>query len=987
MSDVFGKRLGQYVLLEQLGEGGMAKVYNALDSRADRSVAIKVILPTKRSSKVFLQQFEQEAKSLANLVHTNIVKVLNYGVEEGQPYLVMEFIPGGTLKEAMQRPIPWQTAAAVLAPIARALEYVHHQQIIHRDVKPSNILLDENFRPMLSDFGIVKLLESKDEDANAAAIGVGIGTPDYMPPEQGMGKDVDFRADIYSLGLVFYEMVTGRKPFEADTPMAAVIRHITDELPLPSTIDKEIPRYVESAMLRAIQKDPEDRYPSMGHFADVLELLALGKDAPARQVLKLSQKTRKKRKIQPKMFLALLVPLALVLGYFGYRYWNGQASPGSAASAMPSAISVVLQSAATEASVSLPAATESVTAEPVQAVAEPSGPPASDPVTGITLLGAPLVQPSGSEFKEFARWGIGGINVVQWSPDGALIALGTTSGIFLYDAESKQLTRFINTNYDVIVMTFSPDGALLLAGSPEGDAKAWKVQDGQSAQDFSSRQHSSPVTAISYSPNGKNFAIGNENGTINYYQVGQSQPAMTVLQHPTVQALAISSDNRFLYVSSGDNKIVVWDIAFQKVDSELASSVPVDKFVVARNGQFLLSAGGGNAAYLWDLFEGRVVSSFSSLGSSVIDLKFSNNDELAAIGLKDGTIKLFARPAPEDYSKAQKPLATLQGSSGPVRSVAFSPDGSLIASGNWEDGLKIWNAQNGSEIFTLEGHMSGINELYFSPDGAWLVTAHVDEIVRVWDVKKAQEAYHFEGYLPKGLPFSLDNRFLAIAGAPQEKYALDVIKVVELSSGKVVAELPDFPSRSLVQFTDDSKLLVAGNNHVANLWDVSTWERVDTHGGMNAGCGQYFTPQNELLAVVYDTGVLFAYDKKTEQLCSKKPDGATVVYYFEAPHREFFVLGDGQVWSWDFMSASIANIRSSAPYPFPEDVFLAADQDSGWYAYVSNGQLLIQNVSSRKLGTTIDTQDDYHYRVAFLPNQKLLALASQYGSIHIWTMP
>jgi WD40 repeat protein len=162
---------------------------------------------------------------------------------------------------------------------------------------------------------------------------------------------------------------------------------------------------------------------------------------------------------------------------------------------------------------------------------------------------------------------------------------------------------------------------------------------------------------------------------------------------------------------------------------------------------------------------------------------------------------------------------------------------------------------------------------------------------------------------------------------------------------------------------------------------------VDTHGGMNAGCGQYFTPQNELLAVVYDTGVLFSYDKKTEQLCSKKPDGATLVYYFEAPHQEYFVLGDGKVWSWDFLSAEIANIRSGAPYPFPNDVFLAADQDSGWYAYVSNGQLLIENVSSRIHGTTIDNQDDYHYRVAFLPNQKLLALGSQYGSIHIWTMP
>ena len=161
MNEVFGRKLGQYVLLEQLGEGGMAKVYNAFDARVERNVAIKVILPSKRTSNVFLKQFEQEAKALANLTHTNIVKVLNYGVQDGQPYLVMEYIPGGTLKEALHQKLPWQTAAAILAPIARALDYVHQQQIVHRDVKPSNILLQDDFSPMLSDFGILKLLEGK----------------------------------------------------------------------------------------------------------------------------------------------------------------------------------------------------------------------------------------------------------------------------------------------------------------------------------------------------------------------------------------------------------------------------------------------------------------------------------------------------------------------------------------------------------------------------------------------------------------------------------------------------------------------------------------------------------------------------------------------------------------------------------------------------------------------------------------------------------
>jgi len=985
MSDVFGKRLGQYILLEQLGEGGMAKVYNALDSRAERNVAIKVILPSKRSSQVFLQQFEQEAKSLANLIHTNIVKVLNYGVEDGQPYLVMEFVPGGTLKEAMERPIAWQTAAAILAPIARALEYVHRQQIIHQDVKPSNILLDDDFRPMLSDFGIVKMLDSKNENNTPSAIGVGVGTPDYMPPEQGMGKDVDFRADIYSLGLVYYEMVTGKKPFAADTPMAAVIRHITDELPLPSSIDKKIPKFVESAMLRAIQKDPEDRYPSMGSFADVLELLALGKDAPAREVFKLSQK--KRRKIQPKWLLTLLIPVVLGISFVAYWYWTGRETGQPTSSALQPTASDVVQRQATELATTSPPATEAVILQPTKPAAKFGEPAGSDQAPGVTLLGTPLDRPSSSQFREIARWGTGGINVVRWSPDGKLIALGTTSGIFLHDSGSKELVRFINTTYDVIEMTFNPDGSLILAGSLDGQVKAWQIENGELAQDFDDSGSSSAVTTISYSSNGRNLAIGYEDGYIYYYPADQTKPLMSIWQPSSVQALAISTDNRFLYVSNGENKIIIWDIAFKKVDSELTSSVPVNKFDMSQNGQFLLSAGNGNAAYLWDLMEGRVVSSFSNLGASVMDLEFSNNDELVVIGLSNGTIKVFAKPTSTDYSKAQNPLAIMEGFTDTTRSVAFSPDLGMVAAGNWKDGLKIWNTSTGKEVFILAGHMGAIDMNYFSPNGVWLVTAHEDGIVRVWEVNNAQEAYHFEAYLPRGLPFSPDNRFLTIIGKSEKKYDPDIIQIVELSSGKIVAELPDFQPGSLVQFTDDSKVLVTGDDHAANLWDVSTWEQLDAHGGMNAGCGQYFTSQNELLTVVYDTGVLFSYDEKVRELCSKKPEGATLVYYFESSHIVYYVLGDGRVWDWNFRSADVANIRFSAPYPFPDDIFLAADQDSGWYASVSNGKLFIQNMHPGKLHLTIETQDDYRYRVAFSPNQKMMALGSQYGSIHIWVMP
>jgi WD40 repeat protein len=283
--------------------------------------------------------------------------------------------------------------------------------------------------------------------------------------------------------------------------------------------------------------------------------------------------------------------------------------------------------------------------------------------------------------------------------------------------------------------------------------------------------------------------------------------------------------------------------------------------------------------------------------------------------------------------------------------------------------------------------MGGISEIYFSTDGAWLTTAHEDGTVRVWKVNTAQEVYSFEGYLPKGLPFSPDDRFLTIVRTAQEKYKLDVIQIVELGTGNIVAELPGYEPKALVQFTEDSRILVVGNNHAASIWDVTTWEQVHAHGGMNAGCGQYFTPENNLLAVISDANILFTYDARIRDMCSRKPEGATHVYYFKAPHKVFFVLGDGRVWSWNFLSSDIANIRSNAAYPLSSSVFLAADQESGWYGYVSNGELLIQNASTFQAKANIPFQDDYMYRLALMPDQGLFALGSQYGSIHIWTMP
>lgn len=276
MTSLEGKSLGHYKILSQVDEGGMATIFKAIDTHLERSVAIKIIRKDNFSPAVLaqvLKRFEREAKSLAQLSHPNIVKVIDYGEYENSPYLVLEFLSGGTLKQRLHDgKFTIQQAVGWLIPMAAALAYAHHRGVIHRDVKPSNILFTETNEPMLSDFGIAKILDTTTSDALTGS-GVGIGTPEYMAPEQGLGLPVDARTDIYSLAIVLYEILTGRRPFQADTPLAVVLKHVNEPLPSPSMFNPDIPELAEQILVKALAKSPDDRYADMATFSKALSQL------------------------------------------------------------------------------------------------------------------------------------------------------------------------------------------------------------------------------------------------------------------------------------------------------------------------------------------------------------------------------------------------------------------------------------------------------------------------------------------------------------------------------------------------------------------------------------------------------------------------------------------------------------------------------------------------------------------------------------------
>ncbi len=273
--ELIGTMLGNYRILAPLGQGGMARVYKARQENLDREVAVKVLPPWFAADQNFVRRFNQEAKLVARLSHPNIVTVHDASEYRGHLYIVMQLVDGGTLKQrldqlhAQGRTMDFLEAAPLFIQLASALDYAHTQGVIHRDVKPVNVLLDSAGRPILSDFGIAKVLQDNREQLTRP--GAGVGTPEYMSPEQCQGGTVDGRADIYALGVMLYEALTGRTPFLGDNYPALAHSHIYEPPPRPSSINPTVHPAVEQIMLTALMKDRQLRYQRASQMGDALE--------------------------------------------------------------------------------------------------------------------------------------------------------------------------------------------------------------------------------------------------------------------------------------------------------------------------------------------------------------------------------------------------------------------------------------------------------------------------------------------------------------------------------------------------------------------------------------------------------------------------------------------------------------------------------------------------------------------------------------------
>jgi len=690
---------GDYELLEELARGGMGVVYKARQVKLNRIVAVKMILAGQLASPAAVQRFYAEAEAAAGLDHPNIVAIHQVGEHEGQHYFSMDYVDGKSLAAIVrERPLAPMQAARYVNIIAAAIQHAHDKGILHRDLKPSNVLIDRADQPRVTDFGLAKRheggevarserSEGRDPDgqharrfaqgvppkADLTATGQVLGTPGYMPPEQARGERVGPWADVYSLGAILYELLTGRAPFVAGNMLDTLAKVLNEEPVSPRRLQPGVPRDLETICLKCLQKEPAARYASAEALAEDLRRCQAGEPIVARPVGRVERAVKWARRHPARATAALLVVALLAVIGVGAAFASLWVDADSARTLAVDAQKqgAVARQEAENAKIKLEQVNKQLEA-------------AKDQLARYLYLDRIALA-----WSAFANGDVGRARDVmagceekqrgwEWHHLNLKIPqeLGTLAG-------HKSFVRWVS---------FSPDGRTLASASADNTVKLWDVAAAKELATLAG--HKDQVGHVSFSPDGRTLASASADNTVKLWDVAAGKELATLAGHKDfVSHVSFSPDGRTLASASYDNTVKLWDVPGGKELATLAGHKDrVNHVSFSPDGRTLASASQDNTVKLWDVVGAKELATLAGHTGAVWHVSFSPDGRTLASASSDKTVKLW------DVA-AGKELATLGGHKSTVWHVSFSPDGRTLASASQDYTVKLWYSKVDADVW------------------------------------------------------------------------------------------------------------------------------------------------------------------------------------------------------------------------------------------------------------------------------------------------
>jgi WD40 repeat protein/serine/threonine protein kinase len=896
---------GKYKLLETLGQGGMGAVFMAQQTQpVKRLVALKLI-KLGMDSKQVLARFEAERQALALMDHPNIAKVLDAGTtDSGRPFFVMELVKGVPITRFCdERQLSPRQRLELFIPVCQAIQHAHQKGIIHRDIKPTNVLValyDDRPVPKVIDFGVAKATGQQLTDASLmTGFGGIVGTPEYMSPEQAQLNqlDIDTRSDVYTLGVLLYELLTGTTPIDrkrlGQGALFEVLRIIREEEPPrpsnrlstsealasiaatratePSKLAKLMRGELDWIVMKCLEKDRSRRYETANGLAHDLERYLADEPVEAcppsstYRLRKLAGKY-KKALATAAAFVVLLVAgvvISTLLAVWAtsaereasrQRIASDQAKQ-EALGAERNALDAERKALDAKAEADRQRAEADKQRDEARVTAYASGMQLAkraweenNVIRARELLEEVPKEAAGRKLRGF-EWcylsrlchsetltleGHAGWGRVAFSPDGQRLA-SMGSDVQIWDsATGKELFSFEAQANAARSVTLSRDGLRIASAGWDKTMRIWDSSTGQAM--CSLKGHSGVVTSMEFSPDGQRLASGSDDQTVRIWESATGKELFCLKAHANAGgSISFSPDGKRL-ASEGGGEVRIWDSATGKQ----LLTLKAHDVTFSPDGKRLASVAGGEVR-IWDSSTGQEQFALKGHTGPVTRVMFSPDGQRLASGSADQMVKIWD-------SAAGKELFSLKGHTGPVTSVTFSPDGLRIASAGWDKTLRIWDSASGKELFELKGHADTVGSVAFSPDSQRLASGSADQTVKIWDIAAGKELFTLEGHAGavESVAFSPDGQRLASGNSFD-----NTVKLWDSATGQEIVSLRGHSkSVKCVTFSPDGQRLASGSDDwTVKFWDSATGKELfDLNGHSGPVNSVAFSPDGQRLA-------------------------------------------------------------------------------------------------------------------------------------------